>query len=310
MLAVIVAAGLASCGERDVPAGEAACRLKPTQTFNERIAPLLTSDHQSTCNQCHLSGVDLSTFARATPCETWVCLVEQGFVDTAAPEESKILAWIARAKPDSVLITPEVLAAEHDAFRDWIDAHAACPSACADVTCGPTDAPTCGDGLVEAEQLQRAALEASDLSGAGAGGAGAGGAGLGGADSSLAVPEDSGCSDRELEQAFADDVYLWRGRCSPCHFDSHPNADPAAPRWISTVGNCNNGSAITFKNARDLGILDADDPLQSLILLKPLDLSGGGVAHGGGDKFSGKDDPTYLSFLQFLELYQRCQARK
>jgi len=307
VLVAFGAAALASCGDGDAPTGEAICRLKPSETFNERIAPLLTSDHQSICNQCHLSGVDLSTFARNTPCETWVCLVDQGFVDTAAPEKSKILAWIDRAKPDSDLITPQVITAEHDAFRDWIEAHAACPTACRGVTCGPAGTPSCSDGAAEAGVMETADLHSDDSSDGGDGSGGKAAGGEGG--SPQTVPGAPGCGDLGLEQAFANDVYLWRGRCSPCHVDSHPEADHAAPRWISTQGNCNNGSAITFKNARDLGILDAEHPTESLILLKPLDKSGGGVAHGGGEKFSDTSDPTYQSFLRFLDLYHRCKAR-
>jgi len=93
--------------------------------FHREIEPLLSDSRVSTCNECHLSGVDLSVFARETPCKTWACLVDQGLVNVASPEDSKILAWIERASPDSNLITPQVIAAEHDAFRDWIDANAA-----------------------------------------------------------------------------------------------------------------------------------------------------------------------------------------
>lgn len=289
-VALLAAGSAASCADHDEPVGELACQVKPSTTFHERIEPLLSSDHISTCNECHLSGVDLTTFARSTPCQTWVCLLDQGLVDVANPENSKILAWIARASPDSALITPAVIAAEHDAFRDWIDVNAACPSACHGVRCdAPGEAPHCSDG----------AKEVDDAIAANQGGM-------------PNLPADStdqvDCSDLALERAFADDVYTWRGRCSPCHVDSHPDADPLAPRWISTLGNCNNGSAVTFKNARDLGILNADDPTQSLILLKPLDQAGGGVKHGGGEKFEGTSDLTYQSFVRFLNLYHRCRG--
>lgn len=296
--ALLSAAALASCDDHDAPPGEAACLVKPSETFNERIEPLLSDSRVSTCNECHLSGVDLSVFARETPCKTWACLVDQGLVNVASPEDSKILAWIERASPDSNLITPQVIAAEHDAFRDWIDANAACPTACQGVVCGaPGDGPACSDAT-DAGDFE-AALAAA------AGGAGAGGAGGG----APVLPDDTrGCSDMELEQAFYDDVYSWRGRCSPCHFDKFPDADKEAPRWISTLGNCANGSAATFKNARDLGIFNTDDPTQSLILLKPLDREGGGVAHGGAQKFADKTDPTYQSFLRFATHYKACTA--
>jgi hypothetical protein len=298
--ASLSAAALASCGDHDDP-GESACLVKPTETFHERIEPLLSDSRPSTCNQCHLSGVDLSVFARETPCQTWACLVDQGLVNVAAPDNSKILGWIERASPDSDLITPQVIAAEHDAFRDWIEANAACPAACAGVACGaPGAAPACSDAINAKEE------DASASSSGGSGGSG----GEGGASTTPKLPEDTrGCSDLELEQAFYDDVYSWRGRCSPCHFDKFPDADKAAPRWISTAGNCTNGSATTFKNARDLGILNTNDPNMSLILLKPLDKAGGGVVHGGGEKFPDKTDPTYQSFLRFVTHYQKCKTQ-
>jgi len=290
--ASLCAAALGSCADHETQPGEAACLVKPSQTFNERIAPLLSDSHVSTCNECHLSGVNLSVFARATPCQTWACLLDQGLVNVASPEDSKILGWIERASPNSDLITPDVIAAEHDAFRDWIDANAACPTACQGVSCGaPGDGPICDDAL-------DAVPEADPDPGSG----GAGGA--------AAIPQDTrGCSDMELEQAFNDDVYMWRGRCFPCHFDSQPNADKTAPRWISTLGNCGNGSAVTFKNARDLGIMNTEDPTQSLMLLKPLDQAGSGVTHGGGEKFASPEDPTYQSFLRFITHYKACLSK-
>ena len=106
------AAAAASCGDGDEPSdghGEAACEVKPSQAFHDRIEPLLADDRVTTCNQCHLSGVDLSAFARETPCKTWACLVDQGLVNVAAPDKSKILDWILRASPDSDLITDNVM---------------------------------------------------------------------------------------------------------------------------------------------------------------------------------------------------------
>jgi hypothetical protein len=270
--------GLASCGDGDTPPSEAACQLKPTQTFHERIEPLLSEDRVTTCNQCHLSGVDLSAFARETPCKTWACLVDQGLVDTASPEDSRILSWIERASPDSDLITPQVITAERDAFRDWIEANAACPGACAGVACGaPDGGPACSDGT-------------RDL----------------GEPPPVPEGEDArGCSDVELEQAFYDDVYTWRGRCFPCHFETEPDADKDAPRWISTVGNCQTGSAVTLKRVLSLGLIDTETPTASLLLQKPLAISGGGVTHGGGAKFT-SDDPAFLSFQRFVMHYQQC----
>jgi hypothetical protein len=275
--ASLAAGVLASCDGDQPSPGEAACEVKPTQTFNERIEPLLVEDRPTTCNQCHLSGVDLSAFARETPCKTWACLTDQGLVNPASPDESKILGWILRASPDSDLITDDVIRAEHDAFLEWIEANAACPDACAGVECGdPSEGPACSSGTSDEPPTPPD------------------------------EPDTRGCSDTELEQAFFDDVYAWRGRCFPCHFDTELEADEEAPRWLSAVGNCQTGSASTLKRVLALGLMNLEEPKQSLLLQKPLDDVGGGVNHGGGAKFTPMDD-TYKSFLRFIEHYRECQ---
>lgn len=283
LLAASAAAGsLASCADGDEPPAQQSeldCKVRPSQTFHRRIEPLLNQERVTTCNQCHLSGVDLSAFVRETPCKTLACLVDQRLVDLRTPRDSRILGWIKRASPDSELITDQVIQAEHDGFLEWIEANAACPSACQGVECGsPSDGPKCSSGT---------------------------------ADPLPEVPEDvdeRGCSDTEIEQAFYEDVYAWRGRCFPCHFDTELLADPKAPRWLSAVGNCETGSAATLKRVLGLGLVDLDNPQASLLLLKPLDDTGGGVEHGGDQKFSSSMDPSYQSFLRFIRHYAQCQT--
>lgn len=275
------AAALAACSGQDVTAveqSEVGCQVKPSQTFHDRIEPLLSEDRVTSCNECHLSGVDLSAFARKTPCQTWACLVDQQLVDVASPEDSRILGWILRASPQSQLITSDVIQAEHDGFLEWIQANAACPTACAGVSCGsPDQGPTCDNGLNEPVPA-------------------------------LPDGEDTrGCSDVELEQAFYDDVYTSRGRCFPCHFDTELMADKEAPRWISAVGNCQTGAAVTLKRVLGLGLIDTANPENSLLLRKPLSDTGGGVKHGGGAKFTAGDG-SYASFLRFIQHYAACQA--
>lgn len=279
VVATLAAAASASCadGELMEASEPGACEVDPTQAFHERIEPLLTDARSSTCNQCHLSGVDLSVFARETPCKTWACLVDQGLVSPAAPDSSKILSWIERAQPDA-LITKEVIDAERAAFKGWIDANARCPDACADVRCGELDeGPTCQNPDHEPPEAPPA-------------------------------EQPLGCSDKELEQAFYDDVYSWRGRCFPCHYDTETKADEAAPRWLSVVGNCETGAAASLKRVIQLGLLSTDDPTDSLLLKKPLGLRDGGVTHGGGTKFT-LNDPAYASFLRFATHYRDCQAK-
>jgi hypothetical protein len=278
-----LAASVASCSDGDEPPveqGELMCEIKPSKTFQQRIEPLLAEERPTTCNQCHLSGVDLTAFARDTPCKTWACLVEDNLVNVDEPAQSRILSWILRASPESELITDEVIQAEHDGFLEWIEANAACPSACAGVECGePGEGPTCSDGNEEPEPEVPSGVD------------------------------ERGCTDLELEQAFMDDIYAWRGRCYPCHFDTELEADPDAPRWLSLIGNCETGSAVSLARVLGLGLIDVDEPTESLLLLKPLDASGGGVEHGGGEKFASTMDPSYQSFLRFARHYAECQAQ-
>jgi hypothetical protein len=80
----------------------------------------------------------------------------------------------------------------------------------------------------------------------------------------------------------------------------------SAPRFINIENSCNAGSLETLHNLIDAGLFDAESPTQSLLLRKPLDVRDGGVTHGGGAKFSGTDDPSYESFLSFIEYWAKC----
>jgi hypothetical protein len=250
----------------------------PSELFSQRIEPLFSESRPKSCNQCHLSGVDLSTFARGTACETMACLHDKGMVDFEAPEDSLILTWIERAQPDSSLITEAVIDEEYQGFLDWIRYSASCQShVCKGVTCDDQpDAPFCPNqgesGLYAAER------------------------------------DPGGCEDRALEQVFRDTVYATRGRCFPCHFSGEKRADPKAPRWVSQEGNCDGASLATMRNVVAGGYVNLADPSKSLLVLKPIGTDNGGVAHGGGAKFElGEKDTAYLNFMYWLTRYADCQ---
>jgi hypothetical protein len=279
-LVSLVATSFASCSSEDGPTAaeiaSAECLSSVGELYDRRIAPLLATDRPKTCNQCHLSGVDLSLFVRDDMCETRACLFEKGLIDPENPDQSVVLTWIARAEPESDLITQDVIDEEYEGFREFVEKLASCGGeSCAGVRC-PLSAS--GEACGRAPEPTEPPL----------------------------VPAGTGCDDLSLETAFRDTVYVFRDRCFPCHFSNQKLADAEAPRWIVVDGGCETGSLQTFHNVIEGGYADTTAPDQSLLLLKPLTTSGGGVVHGGGKKFHGTDDPSYVSFLSFLEHYAAC----
>ncbi len=268
--------------DAETETGPEALRCEPDagqDLFAQRIAPLLEDSRPSSCNACHLSGLDLATFARGTPCQSMACMAEQGVVDLDDPEDSLVLRWIERAAADpgargSDLITDEIVEQEYDAMLAWISFSADCGAE----ACAPMDDP-CGDGPTHEDC---AVPSSSD-------------------DEAFEDPGD--CSDATLEALFSARVYRWRGRCMPCH---NQDGDIEAPKWIA-VGSCALGTSRTMREVIDGGLVDATDPSQSLLLLKPLSESVGGVEHGGHDKMNGTDDPAYVDMLDWIERFAACQ---
>jgi hypothetical protein len=249
----------------------------PGELFEARIAPLFKQDRPSSCNQCHLSGVQLSSFVRDTPCETMACLEDQGLVDFKAPDKSLILTWIKRAKPDSKLITDKVIDEEYDGFRTWIEYSASCQAVeCGGVTCGERTEHAFCDTENEGQGYDP-------------------------------KKDAGGCDDKSIEQLFRDTVYASRGRCFPCHFQEQPPTDDA-PKWILQSGNCDNASLLTMRNVVASGYVDVKDPLESLLLLKPLGVENGGVEHGGHSKITPDttNDAAYQNFTYWLKRYADC----
>lgn len=264
-----------ACKADEPEDGATACNEAATAVYRQRIEPVLMSDQPASCNQCHLSGVDLGLFVRDTPCETMACLVERDLVDLDNPEASTILSWIERASPDSELITEQVIEAEYDAFAAWIEQVASC-GACADTKCGEkTERGFCD---VEAEPGAPYSSER----------------------------DPGGCDSKTLEQLFLETVYVARGRCYPCHFVGAANPPEDALQWLVEQDNCGASSLASLNNALAGGLIDTEDPLSSLLLLKPLSQKDGGVVHGGHSKITKANDPAYTNFVYFLERYAGC----
>jgi hypothetical protein len=268
-----VALGLnVSCNEEGFVCTEAGER----DLYEKRIAPLLADERPSSCNECHLAGVDLSLFVQASPCQTMACMVDRGVVDLEDPEASIVLGWIERAEAASPLVTEAMIREEYDGMLEWIrfSAH------CGQLECEPMDDP-CG-----------APPSALDC-------------GLESPEGSQPFDDPGDCDERTLEALFAAKVYPWRGRCFPCHF-ADETSEIGAPPWIQ-VGECDVGSLATMREVLARGYVDINVPAQSLLLLKPLAESEGGVVHGGHDKIASTDEDAYVDFLAWLQRYAECR---
>ncbi|HKP60363.1 MAG TPA: hypothetical protein VJV78_26740 [Polyangiales bacterium] len=283
-----ISAGAWSAGCRDESAAGGECSTdNATALYRRKIEPILRDDRPASCTQCHLPGIDLSLFVQDTPCQTMACLADLGLVDFAEPERSTVLSWIDRAKPESSLITEQVISQEYDGMLEWIRYSASCGSQ----ACGTFTDP-CNEKLPGASTRCDVTVT------------------VGGE-----FTDAGDCSELALEQLFSSNVYQWRERCYPCHFRSDIQV-PEAPKWISdanmqkveTTTACASASLETMRTVLGRGYVDLQQPARSLILLKPLAAEGGGVAHGGGPKFDGPDDPSYQTFLAWIRRYADCSA--
>jgi len=268
--------GSSSGSEEVLPPG---CNLdEGLNLYERRIAPLLADDRPSSCNQCHLSGVDLALYDRDDPCATMACMVEQGVVDLDTPANSLMLAWIERAEPRGG-ITEAALYEEYAAMRAWIETSAAC----GDHLCEPIENPC------QISEPSTCPLPAGGLD-------------------PFPLDDPGDCSPKTLELVWETKVYAWRGRCTPCHVQGFEEFAPDdAPIWIAS-GPCDGASLTTLRNAETGGYLNPDVPLQSLLLLKPLDPALGGGPHGGDAKFHETTEAAYLDFVYFLERWGDCQT--
>jgi hypothetical protein len=260
----------ASCDEEQPECGQ------ELALYEQRIAPLFREDRPKSCNQCHLSGIDLGAFAKGDPCDSMACLVERGLVDLDDPESSLLLAWIDRAAPASEGITDAVIAEERAGFVEWIEMTAACG------TCSTSDNP-CGD----AADWKACEIEPKTVD-------------------QIYATDPGDCSDHTLEALFRDGFFASRGRCYPCHFEgvAAVNAE-LAPKWVAT-GPCNLAALETYRRVTRSGYIDIDNPSQSLWIVKPLDEALGGVPHGGDDKIHSLEDDLYRQMVYFATRYAEC----
>jgi len=248
------------------------------ELFKTKVEPIVFGSQPKTCNQCHLSGIDLSMWVQDTPCQTMACLMSNELVDFETPIDSKILGMIQMAEPESGLITTDVINTEYVAFLEWISYSAQCHS----TECGEIASPcsgNTGDVPVPEEVIS---------------------------------PLGLACTDEALVQLFHDKVYeTWKGRCHGCH-SKCDDPDWVAPCWLVEDVDTEDplamyqGALVSMYNLIGINAVDYDNPLQSMMILKPLHESVGGVYHGGGAKFVNKADEAYQDFALFVEQYSAC----
>ncbi|MCA9212879.1 MAG: hypothetical protein KDB27_07440 [Planctomycetales bacterium] len=271
--------------------------------FAERIMPIFNSPDPSSCVQCHLSSVDLKDYIRPSSRDTFLSLRDQELIDVKRPRESKILHLIAMGEsdPDSLAkrIHEQNRKAEYEAFATWIE------SCCkdTDLVNAPTQNDAASVGPAKPLEVVRHARK-----------------------------------DRVLD-SFVRNIWSQRMRCFPCHTpgeldpDNPMHAKPIErhKEFVAQHGAKMNifketpektlrslaASSRTHRKDR-LPLINLENPLQSLLILKPtskLPAKGDDgkigkpssqipVSHMGGIKMH-KDDHSYKAFAAWLQDYAK-----
>ena len=231
-----------------VPALRAA-DSSPAQVFETRILPIFKSPNPSSCVQCHLAGVDLKDYILPSADKTFRSLRDQGLVDLANPERSKILTLIqmGTADPEGPAVHAKNRKAEYEAFAAWIKACAADPTL--------RDSPK---------------LDAAELA-------------------KPAVPNEVIRHERSdrLLASFERNVWALRFRCMSCHTEGTPQNDKLVKEhgervaWFKKAG-----PKATMDYLLSSKLIDPADPEKSLLLLKPLGKveHKGGIKFAVGDQ--------------------------
>lgn len=279
----------------------------PTEVFNQRILPIFRSPKPSSCVQCHLAAVDLKNYILPSHEKTFVSLRDQGLIDLAAPEKSKILTLIRMGDkdldPGARLIHKKIRQKEYEAFANWIEA------CCADSRLR---------NLPALNPKEQAKPEKPD-----------------------AVIRHARKS--RVVDSFARNIWSQRMRCFPCH--TPHEIDPSNPRHKAALktrkkleqdyGSEGLARLDLFQKSPEatlnfllnasretpngqLPIINLKNPLKSLLLLKPTSKlptkkadgsfenpsSSEPVSHLGGLKMH-PDDQSYKSFAAWLQDYAK-----
>lgn len=222
--------------------------VTPAQVFDKRILPIFKSPKPSSCVDCHLSGVDLKNYIHPSHEKTFLSLRDQGMIDLAKPEESRILRLISMGSDNkgAALISEKVRKAELEAFSEWIKACVADPKL--------REAPKLAVSELARPKRPNEVIRHNRI------------------DSVLA--------------SFERNVWSQRFRCSPCHSpDGAENAklvkeNGEAMTWIRREG-----PEASMKSLLSGKLVAPNAPDKSLLLLKPLNIikHGGGQKMLTGD---------------------------
>jgi hypothetical protein len=104
------------------------------------VEPFVSGAVESSCSQCHMTGIDIGMYTQDTPCQTLACMVDAGVVNLDNPAESELLDLIRKGETASSVFDVEK---EAEAFQDWIE----WSSDCHEQACGVLESPcTSGSG--------------------------------------------------------------------------------------------------------------------------------------------------------------------
>lgn len=220
----------------------------PAEVFEARILPIFKSPNPSSCVQCHLVGVDLKDYIFPSAEKTFRSLRDQGLIDLANPERSKILSLIqmGTADPTAPAVHAANRKAEHAAFAAWIKACADDPAI--------RDAPAL-------DPADRARPKADD-----------------------AVIRHAR-TDRLLA-SFERTVWALRFRCMNCHTEGTPQNAKHVKEHGERVAWVKKTPQATMDYLLGSKLIDPTDPEKSLLLQKPLGKvkHEGGIKFAPGDQ--------------------------
>lgn len=217
-----------------VPISATAAEPTPGEVFEKRIVPIFKSPNPSSCVQCHLAGVDLKDYILPDPEMTFRSLRDQGLIDLASPEKSKIVKLIdmggdASKGPNAV--SAKLRKAEREAFIAWI-------TACA------------SDAKLKAAPK----LDEKDR-----------------AEPARPVEVIRHARKDRVQASFESNVWAWRFRCMNCHTEGTPQNDKYRKEYGDRVAWVKkDGPAATLEYLIASKLIDTADSEKSLLLRKPL----------------------------------------